>query len=204
MIASNIAKRESMRTTGEEPNTKYINVSSDTVPTRVQLNTGSNIAYTKVVISPAIRNEVIVSRDDLKQLKVIPNEFPASIMVISQERFNEIVNIRHKLISDNPTVLTDDLPNESMEGCVMKIYLTPGEKKPFWISTARQVPLHWKEKAEQVVTKLLKERVITRQDEPTEWCTPVFFVIKKNSDLRLVVDYTQLNKHVSAGCTLSL
>ena len=71
-----------------------------------------------------------------------------------------------------------------------------GEKKPFRISTARQVPLHWTEKAEKVITKLINERVITRQDEPTEWCAPGFFVIKKNGDLRLVVDFTQLNKYV--------
>ena len=78
----------------------------------------------------------------------------------------------------------------------MQIHLTPGEKKSFRITTARQVPLHWKEKAEKIVNKLLREKVITRQVEPTEWCAPGFFVIKKSGDLRLVVDYTQLNKHV--------
>ena len=38
--------------------------------------------------------------------------------------------------------------------------------------------------------------MITQQDDPTEWCAPGFFVAKKNGDLRLVIDYTRLNKYV--------
>ena len=171
-----------------------------TVPTDcvvpVTLKAGNNKTNTNAIISPAIKDEVIIGRDELQRLKVIPETFPAPIMVISQERFNEIAGLKESLIKKYPTVLTDDLPQESMQGCVMKIYLTPGEKQPFRISTARQVPLHWREKAEKVINKLIKERVITRQDEPTEWCAPEFFVIKKNGDLRLVIDYTQLNKYV--------
>ena len=117
-------------------------------------------------------------------------------MVISQEHFDEIASLKESLIKNNPTVLTDDLPQESMQGCIMKIYLTPGEKQPFRISSARQVPLHWREKAEKVFNKLIRERVITLQDEPKEWCAPGFFLIKKNGDLHLVIDYTQLNKYV--------
>ena len=78
----------------------------------------------------------------------------------------------------------------------MKIHLTPGEKTPFRISTVRQVPLHWREKAEKIVRKLIDGKVITHQDEPMEWCAPGFFVAKKNGDLRLVIDYTRLNKYV--------
>ena len=106
--------------------------------------------------------------------------------------------MKEALIKDNPTVLTDDLPHNSMNtGCVaMKIHLTPGEKVPFHISTACQIPLHWREKAEKIVKKLIDGKVITPQDEPTEWCAPGFFVAKKNGDISLVIDYTKLNKHV--------
>ena len=38
--------------------------------------------------------------------------------------------------------------------------------------------------------------MIKPQEEPTEWCAPGFFVIKKNGDLRLVVDYTHLIKYI--------
>ena len=82
--------------------------------------------------------------------------------------------MKESLIRDNPTVLTDDLPQASMNtGCIaMKIHLTPGEKTPFRISTARQIPLHWREKAEKIIKKLIDGKVITPQEEPTEWCDP--------------------------------
>ena len=104
--------------------------------------------------------------------------------------------MREQTLLKHPTVLTDDLPEDSMEGCVMKIHLTPGEKRPFRIATVRQIPLHWKEKAEKVVQKLVREKVLIAQEEPTDWCAPGFFVVKKNGDLCLVVDYTHLNKYV--------
>ena len=200
LIASNVARRKNMRTTGEKPRIMYIKVSGDPVPTDcvvpVTLKAGNHKKNTNAIISPAIKEKVIIGQNKLQRLKVITETFPAPIMVISQGRFNKIAGLKESLIKKYPTVLTDDLPQESMQGCVMKIHLTPREKQPFLISTARQVPLYWREKAEKVVNKLIKERVITRQDEPTEWCAPGFFVIKKNGDLRLVIDYTQLNKYV--------
>ena len=78
----------------------------------------------------------------------------------------------------------------------MEIHLTPRERTPFRISTACQVPLHWREKGEDIIKKLLDGKVITWQDDPTEWCAPGFFVAKKNGDLRLVIDSTRLNKYV--------
>ena len=129
----------------------------------------------------------------MKQLGVIPKQFPNPVFLVA-----ETSDIRESLIKNNPDILTDDLPKGSMDtGCVsMKIHLTPDDKKPFRISTARQIPLHWRGKAERIVSKLLEGEVITRQDDPTEWCAPGFFVAKKNGDLRLVVDFTRLNKYV--------
>ena len=136
------------------------------------------------MITPVIRNEIIVGQEDLKSLGVISKQFPAPIFMISKDRYSAV---REKLIREHPEVITDELPEESMDtGCVsMKIHLTPGEKIPFRISTARQVPLHWREKAEKVIRKLIDHKVITRQNDPMEWCAPGFFVAKKNSDLRL-------------------
>ena len=47
-----------------------------------------------------------------------------------------------------------------------------------------------------MVQKFVREKVLTTQEEPTDWCAPGFFVVKKNGDLRLVVYYTHLNKYV--------
>ena len=196
LISSDIVKRKSMVTTGETSALTFVNVSGDVVPTEgivpVMLSTNTTASTSKAIVSSAIKNEVIVGREDLQQLAILSKRFPEPIMVISQERFDKFIKIRDQLIRNHPTVLTNELHTESLEGCVMKIHLTPGEKLPFHISTARQVLLHWKEKAERVVKKLISKRVITPQEEPTKWCTPGFFVIKKNGDLRLVVDYTHL------------
>ena len=121
-------------------------------------------------------------------------QFPAPIFIVSESWY---ANMCESLIKDNPDVLTEDLPKGSMDtGCIsMRIHL-PGEKTPFRISTARQIPLHWREKAERIVKKLLNGRVITPQDDRTEWFVPGFFVAKKNGDLHLIIDYTRLNKYV--------
>ena len=64
--------------------------------------------------------------------------------------------------------------------------------------TARVVPLHMQERVEKCVKRALEAGVIVRQLDPTDWCSPGFFVKKygPGSDLLLVVDYTDLNKYV--------
>ena len=197
LLASDVAERHGIKPSGPAPSTKYVNVSGDTVPVTgtatIQLSSGSHTTTTKAIISPTITNEIIIGRGDLQKLGIISPLFPKPIYVITQKHYDQLKN---RLIRCYPKVITDDLPDGAMQGCVMKIHLTPGEKKQFRITTARQVPLHWKDKAERIVNKLLREKVIARQVDPTEWCAPGFFVVKKNGDLRLVVDYTQLNKHV--------
>ena len=43
----------------------------------VALKAGTNATTSKAVVSPAIKNEVIVGRADLQQLNVIPIQFPS-------------------------------------------------------------------------------------------------------------------------------
>lgn len=38
--------------------------------------------------------------------------------------------------------------------------------------------------------------VISKIDEPTEWCSPMIIVLKANRKVRIYVDHTKLNKHV--------
>ena len=39
-------------------------------------------------------------------------------------------------------------------------------------------------------------RVITKIEEPTEWCSPIVVVPKPNGKLRICVDLTKLNTSV--------
>ena len=198
LIAANLAQQHDIKPI-QPSKTKYVNVNRDPVPTTgtapVSLSSSGRRIDTSAVITPVIQNEIIVGQEDLKSLGVISQQFPTPIFVVPEDRYSAM---RDKLIKEHPEVITDELPEESMDtGCVsMKIHLTPGEKTPFRISTAREVPLHWREKAEKIIKKLIDGKVIIQQEDPTEWCAPGFFVAKKNGDLRLVIDYMRLNKYV--------
>ena len=144
-------------------------------------------------MSPAIKNDLIVGFKDLKRLKVIPDGFP--LWRIDTES-NQIQALRNSLIGDFQDVLTDSLPEGSMEGSPMKIFLTPGEKVPFRISTARPVPHHWEEKVKKAIQQLIDSKVIAKMSDPSDWCAPGFFVAKSNGEVRLVIDFTGLNKYV--------
>ena len=198
LIAADLARKNNLKAT-KPSKTKYISVNGDPVPTAgtapVNLSTSGRHISTSAVITPTINNEIIIGQQDLKGLGVIPKQFPAPIFIVPESRYEAM---REDLIQNNTSVLTDEVLEDSMNtGCVsMKIHLTPGEKMPFRISTAGQIPLHWREKAEKIINKLITEKVIQRQDDPTEWCAPGFFVTKKSGDLRLVIDYTWLNKYV--------
>ena len=50
--------------------------------------------------------------------------------------------------------------------------------------------------SKSVIKDLIRKKVITRVDEPTEWCGPAFFVPKGNGKVRLVTNYTELNNYV--------
>ena len=157
LIAANLAQENNIQPT-KPSHTKYINMSGDPVPTMgtapIQLSTSRHRANTNAVITPAVSNEIIIGREDLKQLGVIPRQFPNPVFFVA-----ETLEICDSLIINNHDVLTDDLPRGSMDaGCIsMKIHLTPGEKKPFRIITAHQIPLHWKDKADVLSRNCSKE-----------------------------------------------
>ena len=84
-----------------------------------------------------------------------------------------------------------EIPGKSMH-----IYLQPNTV-PNTISIAHLVPLRMQCAANQVISDLLKKQVITKVNKPTPWCALGFFVPKPNgTSVRLVTDYTKLNKFV--------
>ena len=62
---------------------------------------------------------------------------------------------------------------------------------------ARRIPLHYKPQTDTVVQDLINKNVITKVDIPTKWVSPAFFMPKPDGiRMRLVTDYTKLNKYV--------
>src|SRR5277367_1711842 len=84
-------------------------------------------------------------------------------------------------------------------GCIKgdpyRIELKP-DAVPYAISVPRRVPLPLVERAKTEIDRMLQLGVITRVEEPTDWCAGVVFVIKKDGSIRVCVDLTKLNESV--------
>jgi len=103
------------------------------------------------------------------------------------------------IIADFNDVFGDTAHLKPMAGSEMHIHLQDERNiKPRKILTARQIPLHWQDEAEEVIKAALSNGIITPVTDPTDWISPAFFVPKEGGKggLRLVTDYTELNKHV--------
>ena len=59
----------------------------------------------------------------------------------------------------------------------MRIHLVKDYVR-YCISTPRRVPLRFQEMVDSVIADLIKCKVITREEGPSEWCSPAFFVPK--------------------------
>ena len=78
----------------------------------------------------------------------------------------------------------------------MKIYLKK-DGIPYRVSFPRPIPLRFQEPAHSEIAKHIASGVIVPCDEPTDWCSMAFFVPKGDGKwVRLVTDYTKLNKFV--------
>ena len=65
------------------------------------------------------------------------------------------------------------------------------------MSVARQIPLRFTAPAEAAINNLLENGIIVLCEEPTDWCSPGFFIPKSDGkSVCLVTDYTKLNSFV--------
>ena len=70
------------------------------------------------------------------------------------------------------------------------------DSRPHKVYTARQIPIHMRDKADMLIKELLEAKVIMPEPEPTDWVASAHFVPKHNGKLRLVTDFRGLNKLV--------
>ena len=75
------------------------------------------------------------------------------------------------------------------------IKLKPGAK-PYSLFTPRHVPLPLRPKVKEELEKMESMGVISRVDEPTEWCAGMVVVPKRGGDIRICVDLKPLNTSV--------
>ena len=68
--------------------------------------------------------------------------------------------------------------------------------KPFALSTPRRVALPLMPKVKQELKRMEAMGVITRVEQPTDWCAGIVVVPKPNGSLRICVDLTKLIENV--------
>lgn len=70
------------------------------------------------------------------------------------------------------------------------------QAKPYSITVPRRVPIPLMPKLKAELERMQNKGVISKVDEPTEWCSPMVCVPKLNGDVRICVDLTKLNQSV--------
>ena len=71
------------------------------------------------------------------------------------------------------------------------------DAQPFALVTFRSVPLPLRMKVEEELARMESLNVISRVDEPTQWCAAMVVVPKRSSEtIRICVDFRPLNECV--------
>ena len=121
---------------------------------------------------------------------MLPKNFPnhvyrvEEVQPVSETEKSDIVNspipndTLERIFEDFSDVINDKLSTKRMTGPTMRIHLER-EYKPLRVTLTRQIPLHWQEEANDLVSKLLADEVISPVSDVTEWISPAHFVPKE-------------------------
>ena len=143
-----------------------------------------------VLVATDMTHPVLLSWHDMIKLVIIPASFPWPTAASVES------SVREQILSAFPSVFSDELGVKPMNSEKVHLHLKDNAI-PYRVSAARQIPLRFKEPAEACVKELLNKGVITPCHEPSEWCSPGFFVVKPDGkNVRMVTDFTKLNSYV--------
>ena len=67
---------------------------------------------------------------------------------------------------------------------------------PYAVNTPRRIALPLLPKVKDKLMELEQQGVISKVDQPTDWCAPIVAVTKSNGDVKICVDLTKLNDQV--------
>ena len=70
------------------------------------------------------------------------------------------------------------------------------DAQPFALSTPRRIPIPLMKKVEDELLKMQVEGVISKVDQPTDWCSGMVIVPKSKGRVRMCVDLSKLNESV--------
>ena len=208
IISMDIAKKQGMKLYSTA--IKLKNASNNAMKCEGGTPIKINGISTMALVSSALKNEILLSLKDMKKLGIVGKNFASLPVRITKadSGFQVIVDSFCKEYKD---VVSDILSKKPMTGPDMTIHLKENAI-PTKITTACKTPIHWLEPAQDAVDKLITQDVLQVETEPTQWIARGFFVPKGSpeegeatrqgltiitvKDLRLVVDFTGLNKYV--------
>ena len=149
------------------------------------------------LVSSSISHDIVLSWSDLVRLGILPADFP-SLPGPYAAKAVTTTDIIKEITADFKDILTDSLPDTPIIGPHMTIELIDDAPIiPKKIYNARPVPLHWQKDAKAMIDQLIKDDIIEEvHDQVSDWISPAFFVPKPNGKLRLVTDFTYLNRFV--------
>lgn len=121
----------------------------------------------------------------------------ASLNLLS--KINEVENSKVSGESEYKQQIIDQYPKlfeglGELEGEYdIKLKETP---EPFAVNVPRKVPFPLLDKTKKEIERMLEMGVISRVDQPTDWCAPMVVTPKPKGDVRICVDLTRLNQSV--------
>lgn len=155
-------------------------------------------ATVEAIVSEDLTAEVLMSWHDIMNLGIISQNFPKVVEARTATSFkSECKALEKEMLHMFPDVFSDRLGRRRMKGPDMHIHLdTKKEITPKRVLTARQVPIHLRDKATELVDQLIEDGILAKVSEPTEWISPAHFVPKPNGGVRMVSDFVKLNQYV--------
>ena len=114
-----------------------------------------------VIIADGMSHPALISWHDMIRLKMLPSQFPAYTAALSSSSIQESIFKRF------PRVFKDSLTEEPMKTDPVHIHLKENYV-PYRVTAARQIPLHFRVKAEECVKELIRKKVIAPCHIPTE------------------------------------
>ena len=168
-----------------------------------KINLDLKLAWQKgrieVLVSSDLDDDMLWGIKHLIEFKRIPQGFPNTILNDNDEFcFRTTIKLlSQEFTTEFNDILSNELNPLPMKGDPMGISLK-ANAIPKKVTGARRVPLRYEDGADTVVQDLMNKKVIVPVNTTTDWCSPAFFVPKADMiRVRLVTDYTHLNKYVN-------
>jgi transposase InsO family protein len=175
---------------------------------RCKLSVG-DIEHEETVYVCSDVSDFLLAREALKQLQIIPMDFPKQISsqirsVKSVTNDKEQTLPEDKIPGDGQSVLMSKYADvfykgpclKAMKGDPMKIQLLP-DVQPTAVSTARPIPFAVRPMVEEELKLMESQGIIVPVGEiATPWCSPQVPVRKADGSMRVCIDYGKLNKFV--------